>query len=258
MLEVAADNLANLQTPGFQQSQVVLATRPATGLSGLQVGTGVQVAAITRDTSQGALVPAANPLQLAVEGDGYLVLEGSQGERLYTRDGTFHLNADGELVTSAGQRVLGWRSEQGLFQGELVPLFMLPTHTQHGSATRATESLTTRLQIGTDGRLQLRLPDGSTQTIGQLRIAQFTNPAGLRAIGRNTFAVTAASGPPHMGNPGRDGWGTIRAQATEASNSDVGANLINMSRAEFLFRANLHVLDVADQLWQELLEMRRS
>jgi flagellar hook-basal body protein len=139
----------------------------------------------------------------------------------------------------------------------LVPLFILPGVSRDRNLSSTGEFLTMRLQIGTDGRLQLRLPDDSLQEVGQLQLAQFANPSGLRGMGQNALAVTAASGPPRIGTPGRDGRGTIRAYATELSNADIGANLINMSRAELLFRANLEVLDVAHQLGQELLDMRR-
>jgi flagellar hook protein FlgE len=258
MLQVAAHNLANLQTAGFQSSQVVLTTGPVTGPSGRQIGTGVQVAAIVRDASPGALLSTAGSLQLAIAGEGYFVLEDSRGRRLYTRDGNFHLHADGRLVAADGQTVLGGSRDRNVFQGELVPLFILNRDSRTRGSASVADELATRLQIGRDGRLQLRLQDGTIQTIGQLRTARFANPGGLVAAGDNAWEATAVSGPPRIGDPGTAGWGSIHAWATEASNSDLGQNLVNISRAELLFRASLETLSVADRLWQELLALPRD
>ena len=122
MLAVAADNLANASTPGFKRSQVQLSTSHSIGPAGRQTGTGVQVSGIVPDTSQGVLLPGHGPLNLAISGDGYFVLDDADGQRFYTRDGVFRANADGQLVSSSGHRVLGVQGDASLFSGDLVPL----------------------------------------------------------------------------------------------------------------------------------------
>ena len=257
MLDVAADNLANLQTPGFQQSQVVLTSRPSTGTPGLQVGTGVELAAVSRDTSQASLLTAHGSTNLAIDGEGYFVLQGPQGQRWYTRDGTFRVDADGQLESSSGHRLLGWQSDRNIFQDELVPLFILDREDRSGASVQGDWDGVRRLAIGADGVLRGLASDGTVRVVGQVRLAQFSNPQGLASVGHNALAATSSSGAARIGNPGSSGFGRLLNHSVEASNTDVTRNIIQMSRAELLFRANLKVLSVADSLWQELFELGR-
>ncbi len=257
MLGVAANNLANLQTSGFKQSQVQLSTRPSVGPAGAQLGTGVQVAAIVPDTSQGARTTENAPLSLTISGDGYFVLEGPQGEHLYTRDGTFHVNADRELVSADGSRVLGWQGDPNVFQEELTPLFVLNPQSSDGRADAEQGAFAYQYHVGSNGVIRSRSPDGSSQTVAQIRLAQFNNPRGLRGVGSNKFQATASSGPAQLGNPNAGWLGRLQSFGHEASNSDVAQNLVSMSRAKQLYRANLKVLDVADSLFDELLSLPR-
>ncbi len=257
MLDVAANNLANMQTVGFKQSQVVLATQPSVGAPGAQVGTGVQLAGIAGEMSPGTLLPATGPLSLAIEGNGYFVLEDSQGQRTYTRDGTFHANADGQLVAANGDRLLGLQGDRSLFQGELVPLFILHPQPLNRDGQLQQGAFACRYRVSPEGWIQSRISDGTVQTIGQIRLAQFHNPAGLRAVSPNAFVATASSGTAQISNPGSGGSGRLARYSVEASNTDVAQNLISMSRAELLFRANLKVLSTADSLWQDLLRAVR-
>ena len=134
---VIANNLANVQTNGFKASRTVFtAGHPVTyglgaapsgrsgGTNPIQVGTGVQLAAISTDFRQGSLVLSSDPLDMAIEGDGFFILQGSSGEQLFSRSGDFHVNADGEIVSATGYRLLGYSVDANfqLNRAELAPL----------------------------------------------------------------------------------------------------------------------------------------
>ncbi len=253
MLEVAADNLANLQTPGFKASSVVLATQPSSGTANAQVGHGVQLVGLAHDRSSGVTTTGEGPLNLAIQGAGYFVLEDSQGQRTYTRDGSFQVNSEGQLVSASGDRLLGLQGERSAFQGELVPLFMLNPRARSNRTSAGGSSFAARYHINSHGQIGAETLDGTSRSIGQIRLAQFYNPSGLRAIGQNRFVPTAGSGTAQINDPGSSGLGSLSPAAREASNSDVAENLIDLARAELMFRANLNVLDTVDDLWDELL-----
>lgn len=258
ILDVTANNLANLQTTGFKQSRVELATLPPAGTSpSLQVGTGARVAAVAPDGTQGALLPGNGPWSMAVVGDGYFMVQDSQGRTRYTRDGTFSVDADGQLVSADGNRVLGQPANRLVYDPESMPLFILRDRTVSQSAGGNPQDPISAYQIGSNGLIRGVTTSGTTRSLGQLQLARFQNPSGLQAVGNNNYQATASSGLPNVGNPATAGFGQIEAGALEASNTDVAANLISMSRAELLFRANLRTLSVADQLWQDLLDMTR-
>ncbi len=221
-LAVTADNLANLQTPGFKPSRIVLATQSPRQLSPVaRVGSGVQVAQIAPDLSQGPLVPAGSQLTLAVEGEGYFVVEDDQGQRYYTRDGNFQINARGQLVSSSGLPVIGWTNERNLFDAENPPLFILQGAAEETADHDSSAVGVRRFQIGNDGHIRSVMRDGSTRTLGQLRLARFNNPHGLRSVGRNLYLPTASSGAAISGPPGSSGLGQVLPGHTEASLSDV-------------------------------------
>ncbi len=244
-VESTANNLANLQTPGFKQSQVHFATAPPLA--------GVVVAGIDVDPSPGSLVSAAGPLPLlALEGEGFFILEGGDGQQLFTRDGHFSLNANGELIAAGGERVLGFAADEGgtIDAGSLVPLtFRLGSQAAAagGQAAALNGSSITR-----GGRIVGRYRDGSSRTLGQLRIARFNNPSGLLQRGGSKFQATPASGPARVSDPGTDGAGEVLEGATELSNVDLGRELIELTLAGNMFRANAAVFQTADAMLGEL------
>ena len=265
LVEISADNLANSQTRGFKASRGRLATLPAqtlllgappsggsAGTGPIQIGWGVQVAATDRDFSQGAIVSDDQPALLALDGEGLFILQGREGGRRYTRDGQFHLNADDELVTADGDRVLGFGTdaEGNVDRSRLTPLQIrlgsLAARPGGGTATLRSYS------VSRGGRIVGRYSDGASRTLGQLRIARFANPSGLVARAGNKFESSAASGQPIELDPGEAGAGEIVGGASELSNVDVGRELIELTLAGNMFRANLAVLRTADQLLGEL------
>jgi len=267
---VLANNLANARTPGFKQSRPSFTTQtPQTLSSGaapsarngganpVQIGAGVRTAAISTDFTQGSLAMDAGPLNLALQGEGLFILEGPQNGRVYTRDGSFRVNANRELVSSSGQRVLGFAADDN-FQiqtGELTPL-KIPVGRQVADVNGAAATLTD-FSIGQDGRIIGRFTDGVSRDLGQIAIARFANPAGLQQTGNNQFAAGPNSGLPVEGVPGEAGSASIVSGATELSNTDIGRNLVDLSQASNLFRANVQVLATGEAMFDELTNLLR-
>lgn len=256
-LQVSAHNVANLSTPGFKQSQLRLATLPSHtvfggGTNALQIGRGVRTAAIDVDFSQGPIVQENQPALLALEGDGLFMLEGNDGERLYTRAGRFHLSSAGELVAAGGERLLGLAADSAgqLDNGQLTPL-QIRLGSQVAGANGRGATLRS-FSVSRNGRIIGQYSDGRGRTLGQLRLARFANPAGLVQRGSSTLRATSAAGLPRESDPGENGAAEVIAGATELSNVDLGRQLIDLTLAGNQFRANLAVLQTADTLLAEL------
>lgn len=260
MIDVAANNLANSQTDGFKAGSVRLATQTpqtlslggALGSDPLQVGTGVQVVGIETDQSQGPIATNDQPALLALDGEGLFILQGNGGGRVYTRDGNFKLNADGDLVTAEGDRVLGFGVDANgqIDRSQLVPLTIHLGSTVAGAG--GTVATLRSYSIGKDGRVVGQFSDGVNRTLGQLRLARFANPQGLAAKGGNKYASTAASGLPIETDPSEGGAAEVLSGAKELSNVDIGRELVELTLAGNLFQANLAVLHTADTLLGEM------
>jgi flagellar hook protein FlgE len=256
-IEVAANNLANLQTRGFKASNVQLATLASQagaggGSGAIQIGQGVYVAAIGSDFSQGTIVTDDQPALLALDGKGFFILEGPDRQRRYTRDGQFGLNADGELVTKNGERVLGFGvdAEGNIDESRLAPLSIrLGSSVAGANGTAATLR---SYSVSKSGRIIGHYSDGRSRTLGQLRLARFANPSGLVQGAGNTFEATPASGLPNESDPGSGGAAEVIAGASELSNVDLGRQLIELTLAGNLFRANALVFHTADTLLGEM------
>jgi flagellar hook protein FlgE len=269
-VRVASNNVANARTLGFKASRPQFATQPFStlrlgsppnarngGANPAQIGIGVMVAGFATDFSQGAIVASSNPLDVALQGDGFLIVEGPTGAPAYTRARSLHVNANGEIVTVAGDRLLGFGvNEQFQVQeGQLQPLSVPFGSSVENAAGSAATLL--RVSITDGGRIRGKYSDGVDRDLGQIRIARFTNPWGLEAGADSRFQAGSNSGSPIESNPGEDGSASLVAGATELSNADIGQNLIDLFMASDNFRANLAVLRTADSLLDELIELRR-
>jgi flagellar hook protein FlgE len=253
MIQVSANNLANAQTPGFKSASVRLATAgPFASSAGgfgagpLHFGAGGQVVGFS-PVRQDIRVDEPLPL-LALDGEGFFILEGEDGQRLFTRDGDFRLNADGKLVTLDGNRVLGFGVDA---DGELDRTRLRPLEIRLGSSVAAAGGGATNLRsysVGRNGRLVGHYSDGSTRTLGQLRLARFANPLGLASRAGNKFVPTVASGLPTESDPDERGAAAVVSGAVELSNVNVGHELIELTLAGNLFRSNLAVLQTADNM----------
>jgi flagellar basal-body rod protein FlgG len=239
-LDTITHNLANVGTNGYKRSHAVFedlmyqnlrqaganTTEQTTLPTGLQVGLGTRAVATTRIFSQGNLLQSANPLDVAIRGSGFFEVQMPDGTTGYTRDGSFQVNAQGQLVTNNGYAV--------------QPGITIPANAQ--STT-----------IGADGTVSVTVPgQAAAQTVGQLQLANFVNPAGLDPKGQNLFAETAASGTATTGTPGQNGLGDLRQGFVESSNVNVVEELVAMIQTQRAYELNSKAIQTADQMLAKL------
>jgi flagellar basal-body rod protein FlgG len=242
-LDNISHNLANVATNGYKRSHAVFedliyqnlrqaganSTEQTTLPTGLQVGLGVRPVATARIYTQGNLQQTSNNLDLAIKGDGFFQIQMPDGTNAYTRDGSFQLNANGQMVTSNGYTVL--------------PGITIPNNAQS-------------LTIGADGTVSVTLPGQPTpQTVGQIQLATFVNPAGLDPRGQNLFAETAASGTPNTGAPNSNGIGALQQGFVETSNVNVVEELVQMIQTQRAYELNSKAVQTSDQMLQKLAQI---
>ena len=239
-LDAISNNLANVSTNGYKRAGVVFedliyqnlrqagaaSSEQTTLPTGLQVGLGVQPVATTRSFTQGNLQQSSNPLDLAIRGNGFFQIQLPDGTSGYTRDGSFQVDAQGQLVTNAGYAV--------------QPGITIPANAQS-------------VTIAADGTVSVALPgQAQAQQVGALQLASFVNPAGLEAKGMNLFAETAASGTPNAGAPGANGLGSLQQGYVETSNVNVVEELVSMIQTQRAYELNSKAIQTSDQMLQRL------
>ena len=236
-LKVISHNLANASTVGFKKDRVVFedllyqtvrqpgAETTAEGNqlpSGLQVGNGVRIVGTQKMFTTGEVQITDETFDVAIDGRGFFQVQMPNGEIGYTRNGQFHLTADGELVTAEGYLI--------------EPAITLPDDVQ-------------TFTVGVDGTVDVVVAgDPNPQQIGTLEIADFVNPQGLQAIGQNLFIETAASGAPQVAAPGEEGLGIVRQGMLEASNVNAVEELVNMITTQRAYEINSKVISTADEM----------
>ena len=249
-LDVIANNLANVNTTGFKESRanfqdLLYLERAQPGVenangdqrpTGLYVGLGVKVSGTQQNFTQGSPISTGNPMDLLIDGSGFFQVDVQDelGDGVaYTRAGNFTLNADGEIVLA---------NDQGR---RLEPNVTIPDDAE-------------AVQIDQNGRVFVRIPGAvDIQEIGQLELATFVNPAGLRQIGENLWLESPASGPPLAGEPGTENRGTIRQGFLESSNVDPTRELISLIRTQRAFEMNSQSIRAADEVLQQIGTIRR-
>jgi len=192
--------------------------------SGLQLGTGVRTVATEKLFTQGNLTQTENLLDMAIEGRGFFQILMPDGGQAYTRDGSFQVDDQGQMVTSGGY--------------VLQPSITLPENALS-------------VNIGRDGTVSVSLP-GSTAVsqVGTVQLADFVNPAGLQAVGENLFLESNASGSPQTGNPGLNGLGSLVQGYVESSNVNVVEELVNMIETQRAYEMNSKAISTTDQMLQ--------
>jgi flagellar basal-body rod protein FlgG len=235
-IDTIANNIANVGTTGFKRSRtefqdLFYETLRAPGATngngaqlptGVQLGHGVQLSAINTLFNAGDRVNTGNPLDMAIDGTGFFQIQRPTGETVYTRDGTFKLDGNGNLVTARGFPV--------------IPAIAIPP-----------DALS--ITVLPDGTVNVEQP-GSTipVNVGQLQLARFANPAGLRMTGGNLFEATEASGNPEVGTPDENGFGAVNAGFLEGSNVEVAEELVAMILAQRAFEVNSRVIQAGDEM----------
>jgi flagellar hook protein FlgE len=267
---VIGNNLANLNTNGFKASGVSFSTQVSAtrgkgsspsdssgGTNPRQTGLGVMPGASLADFGQGTIAINSRSTSLALQGDGFFILEGSQGENLYTRNGNFSLNGAGQLVNSDGRRVLGAGVNENfeIQPGKLSPLSLGPGM-QVKSSDGSVATLTV-VSVAEDGRIQGSFTDGIRRDLGQIQVARFANPSGLQQRGGTTYASGPNSGLPVESPPGAAGAASITGGAVELSNTNIGQSLVDLSISSTQFRANLAVMSAAEGMLDDLLNVQR-
>jgi flagellar basal-body rod protein FlgG len=244
-LDTIANNLANSATAGFRQirlqfedmvyQNLITPGSPATTSTtsaGLQVGLGTRTSATEVIQSQGDFNHTGNSLDLAIQGAGFFQVQLPDGTIAYTRNGAFHLNNQGTIVSSEGNT-------------------MLPAITVPSNATALT--------ISTYGVVSATLPGQTTPAqLGTIQLANFANPGGLTARGGSLFSQTPASGAPVTDIPGgSSGVGTLQQGYLENSNVDVVSEFVQMILAQRAYESNSKVIHVADDMYQQINGMIR-
>ena len=242
---VVSNNLANASTVGFKKDRAIFedllyqikrqpggqSTQDTQLPSGLQLGTGVRVVGTQKIFTEGTLQTTEQPLDMAVNGRGFFQILMPDGGIGYTRDGSFHLDADGQIVTSNGF--------------PLEPGIVLPDDVQ-------------TFTVGEDGTVSITtFGNPAAQQIGNIQTADFINPAGLQSIGNNLFLETASSGAPQAGNPGQNGLGTVLQNTLENSNVSVVEELVNMIMAQRSFEVTSKAVESADETMKMVNQMKR-
>ena len=237
-MSTISNNLANVGTTGFKRGRAIFedllyqnvrqvgaqSSQDTVLPSGLQVGTGTRVVATERLFTQGNLTKTDNALDIAIQGRGFFEILMPDGTQGYTRDGSFHINDQGLVVTSAGY--------------QLQPPITVPADAMS-------------ITVAGDGTVSVQQPGTPAATqIGTVQLNDFINPAGLQARGENLFMESGASGAPQPGNPGLNGLGTLAQGYVESSNVNVVEELVNMIETQRAYAMNSKAITTADQMLQ--------
>jgi flagellar basal-body rod protein FlgG len=243
-MDVIANNIANVSTNGFKKSRaefedLVYQTQKepgtATGMNsyspqGVQTGLGVRTAGVQKDFTNGNAVITKNPLDLQIEGTGFFQVMTPDGQVGYTRDGAFKKDANGKVVDKNGNA--------------LQPEITIPPGISG-------------LEVAANGEVRVMQGLGDApQTIGQIDLVNFINPAGLKAMGKNVFTQTPASGQPQTTRPGLNGTGYLSQGQLETSNVNIVDEMVNMITAQRAYETNSKVIQASDQMLQSINNMR--
>ncbi len=243
-MDVISNNLANTSTTGFKKVRAEFEDllsetlrgaeapdpRGGTNPTPLQCGLGVRTGSTTRSFGQGDLSQTTNPLDLAIQGDGFFRIQRPNGEYGYTRAGNFRADATGRVVTGGGM--------------VLDPEITLPAQT-------------IQVTIQADGTVfATTAGGGAPQQVGQLSLYTFPNPGGLEAIGGNLLVQTAASGEPANAKPGEGGTGTLAQGYLEGANVRAVDEMVDMIATQRAYELNTNVIKTADQMLQRITNIR--
>ncbi|TJY62873.1 flagellar basal-body rod protein FlgG [Sinimarinibacterium sp. CAU 1509] len=235
-MTVISNNLANVNTSGFKRARANFedllyqterqpggqTSQQTQAPSGLMLGTGVRTVSTEKLFTQGNLVQTGNPLDLAINGRGFFQIQLPDGTLGYSRDGSFQMDSQGQLVTSSGYTV--------------QPGISIPANAQS-------------ITIGSDGTVSVQLAgSSSSQQVGSLTIADFINPGGLQPKGENLYVETASSGAPQTGAPGQSGLGVLNQGSVESSNVNVVEELVNMIETQRAYEMNSKAISTTDQM----------
>jgi flagellar basal-body rod protein FlgG len=242
-LDVISNNLANVGTSGFKRARVAFEDllyqtlrQPGASSSqqtqlptGLQLGTGVRPTATVRMFTQGNLQQTGNQFDIAINGHGFFQVQLPDGGTAYTRDGSFHVDANGSLVTSNGFA--------------LSPAITIPPNAQS-------------VTVGQDGTVSVTVQgQAASQNVGQVQLVNFVNPGGLESRGQNLYIETSASGTASANAPGTNGLGLLQQGYVETSNVNVVEELVSMIQTQRAYEINSKAVQTSDQMLARLTQL---
>lgn len=243
-MDVIANNIANVNTAGFKKSRAefedlvyhnLKEPGQASGLNsvtptGVQTGLGVRTAAVQKDFTGGQVIITKNPLDVQIEGTGFFQLRTPDGDIAYTRDGSFKKDPSGRVVDKNGN--------------VLIPEITIP---QNSLA----------IEISSAGEVRsMTAKDAAPEIIGQIDIANFINPAGLKNVGKNLFVPSASSGQVTQSRPGTNGTGYLSQGEIESSNVNIVDEMVNMITAQRAYETNSKVIQTSDQMMQTAVNIK--
>jgi flagellar basal-body rod protein FlgG len=243
-IDTISNNLANVNTTSFKRSRLefqdlMYQTLKEPGIknsegemspTGIEVGLGVKPSSTQRIFEQGSLNQTSNSMDVAIEGEGFYQVNMPDGTMGYTRDGSFKLDSNGTVVTTDGNTV--------------VPEINVP----EGSSS---------FTVSSSGKVSVILAGKETSTeIGQIELARFVNPSGLRSLGNNMYGVSDASGEPILETPGENGMGKLNQGYTEASNVQMVEEMVNMITAQRAYEIVSKSITVSDEMLQTANNMK--
>jgi len=242
-LNTIANNLANVNTPGFKRSKIefqdLLYQRPrGVGTesgggnlvpTGVEIGNGSRVAATSKVFTQGQVNATGEKLDVAIQGDGFFEVQRPDGTIAYTRDGSFKLSPSGQVTTNDGHPILS--GFQPIAPGA------------------------TAVNIADNGEVTIQSATGN-QTF-RLTMTRFANPSGLRSLGGNLYEESAASGTPESGQPGEAGYGNVLQGYIETSNVNIVEEMVNLIVAQRAYEINSKSIQTSDEMLQSVAQMKR-
>ena len=246
-IEVISNNIANINTTGFKKNkaefqdlmyqdvQINPLTTSTPGVyensaQSIQIGDGVKPASTEKNFAQGDVTATNNQLDMAIQGDGFFQVRKPDGTFVYTRDGSFKINADGTLVTNSG-------------------------YTLDPDITVNEDTLS--LSISRDGTVESEEAGGASSSLGNIELVKFINPGGLKALGDNLYAETPESGTPIVGTPGADGFGEIHQGYLESSNVDIVQEMVSMITAQRAYEINSKTVQTVQEMMQMANQLKR-
>ena len=244
-INVIANNLANVNTTGFKKSRsdfqdlmyqtVQNPGSPSTDSAqipaGIQFGMGAKLAAVSKQFTPGDFQNTGGALDIAIEGDGFFQIQMPDGSTSYTRAGAFKMDSNGRVVTPEGYPML--------------PEIVIPANS-------------TKITIGTDGTVSaVQAGQSAPSTVGNIQLANFTNPTGLSSMGKNFYQQTDASGNATTGTPGQNSLGTIGQGFLEMSNVNVAEEMVNMIIGQRAYEANSKAINTSDEMLQLANNLKR-
>jgi flagellar basal-body rod protein FlgG len=241
-MSVIANNLANSNTTGFKADRAAFqdlmyqnvqqvgaqSTQNTQYSTGLSLGTGVRIAATEKNYMQGSVLQTGGNLDLSITGLGFFQITMPDGQISYTRDGSFSMDSQGNVVTASGY--------------PLSPAITIPVNAQS-------------VTVGADGTVSVTTAGSSKPTtVGQIQLASFINVQGLQPTGNNLLVESASSGAPQVGTPGTSGLGTLNSGSLETSNVNTVTELVNMIQCQRAYEMNSKAITTTDQMLQYLTQ----